>query len=75
MRIVVIDSMTLDGVARAPLMRAGLVDEYVLLITPLVLGTGSRLFPDRGAFAKLHLVEATNTNTTTGAIIATYRSA
>jgi dihydrofolate reductase len=55
------------------LMRAGLVDEYVLLITPLVLGTGSRLFQDGGAFAKLHLVETTTT--TTGVIIATYRSA
>jgi dihydrofolate reductase len=55
------------------LMRAGLVDEYVLLITPLVLGTGSRLFPAGGAFAKLHLVETTTT--TTGVIIATYQSA
>lgn len=55
------------------LMRAGLVDEYVLLVTPVVLGTGSRLFPDGGAFAKLHLVETTTT--TTGVIIATYRPA
>jgi dihydrofolate reductase len=55
------------------LMRAGLVDEFVLMITPLVLGTGSRLFPDGGAFAKLHLVETTNT--TAGVIIATYRAA
>jgi dihydrofolate reductase len=53
------------------LMRAELVDEYVLLITPLVLGTGFRLFPDAGAFAKLQLVETTTT--TTGVIIATYR--
>jgi dihydrofolate reductase len=55
------------------LMHAGLVDEYVLMINPLVLGTGSRLFPDGGAFAKLHLVETTTT--TKGVIIATYRSA
>jgi dihydrofolate reductase len=55
------------------LMRAGLVDEYVLLITPVVLGTGLRLFPDGGAFAKLNLVETTTT--TTGVIIATYRPA
>ena len=55
------------------LMHAGLVDEYVLLITPLLLGSGSRLFPDGGAFAKRHLVETTTT--TTGVIIATYRSA
>jgi dihydrofolate reductase len=55
------------------LMRAGLVDEYVMMIAPLVLGTGFRLFPEGGAFAKLHLVETTTT--TTGVIIATYRSA
>jgi dihydrofolate reductase len=53
------------------LLRAGLVDEYVLLITPLVLGSGLRLFPDGGAFAKMNLVETTTT--TTGVIIATYR--
>ncbi len=53
------------------LLRAGLVEEYVLLITPLVLGSGLRLFPDGGAFAKMNLVETTTT--TTGVIIATYR--
>jgi dihydrofolate reductase len=55
------------------LMDAGLVDEYVLMITPLVLGTGARLFPDGGAVAKFHLAETATT--TTGVIIATYRSA
>jgi dihydrofolate reductase len=55
------------------LVPAGLVDEYVLLITPVLLGSGLRLFPDGGAFAKLHLVETTIT--TTGVIIATYRPA
>ncbi len=52
------------------LMRHNLVDEYVLLIHPLVLGSGRRLFPDGGAFAALRLV-ATST-TTTGVVIATY---
>src|SRR5947208_12019658 len=52
------------------LMRRNLVDEYVLLIHPLVLGSGRRLFTDGGAFAALRLV-ATST-TTTGVVIATY---
>jgi dihydrofolate reductase len=52
------------------LMRGNLVDEYVLLIHPLVLGSGRRLFTDGGTFAALRLV-ATRT-TTTGVVIATY---
>jgi dihydrofolate reductase len=55
------------------LMRRNLVDEYVLLIHPLVLGTGRRLFPDGGAFAALQLVDAKTT--TTGVVIATYQPA
>src|SRR5260370_29509832 len=38
------------------LMRPHLVGEFVLLIHPLVLRSGRRLFPDRGAFAALRLV-------------------
>ena len=48
-----------------------LIDEYLLLIHPLVLGTGSRLFPDGGAFADLRLVDSITT--TKGVVIATYR--
>lgn len=55
------------------LMGVGLVDEYLLMIHPLVLGTGFRLFPDGGALAKLQLVEAITT--TKGVIVATYRPA
>ena len=55
------------------LMRRNLVDEYVLLIHPLVLGSGRRLFSDGGAFAALRLV-GTKT-TTTGVVIATYQPA
>jgi dihydrofolate reductase len=53
------------------LMRRTLVDQYVLLIHPLVLGTGRRLFPDGGAPATLRLVDSKTT--TTGVVIATYQ--
>jgi len=53
------------------LRRRNLVDEYVLLIHPLVLGSGRRLFPDGGATATLRLVDAKTT--TTGVVIATYQ--
>ena len=52
------------------LMRRNLVDEYVLLIHPLVLGSGRRLFADGGALAALRLVDTRTT--TTGVVIATY---
>jgi dihydrofolate reductase len=48
------------------------VDEYVLFIHPLVLGTGRKLFPDGGAFAALRLHRSKMTPN--GVIIATYRS-
>jgi dihydrofolate reductase len=53
------------------LMRRNLVDQYVLLIHPLVLGSGRRLFPDGGAPATLRLVDTKTT--TTGVVIATYQ--
>ena len=55
------------------LMRRNLVDEYVLLIHPLVLGSGRRLFADGGAFAALRLVATSTTNN--GVVIATYQPA
>jgi len=55
------------------LRRGNLVDDYVLLIHPLVLGSGRRLFPDGGAFAALRLV-GTRT-TTNGVVIVTYQPA
>jgi dihydrofolate reductase len=55
------------------LMLANLVDEYVLLIHPLVLGTGRRLFTDEGPSAALRLVDTKTT--TTGVVIATYHPA
>jgi dihydrofolate reductase len=53
------------------LMSRGLIDEYLLLIHPLVLGSGRRLFPD-GVFASLELADSLTT--TTGVVIATYRA-
>jgi dihydrofolate reductase len=55
------------------LMRVNLIDSYVLLIHPLVLGSGRRLFPEGSAFATLRLVGAKTTNT--GVVIATYQPA
>jgi dihydrofolate reductase len=53
------------------LMRHGLIDEYLLLIHPLVLGEGRRLFADGGPPASLRLVDSTVS--TTGVLIATYQ--
>ena len=54
------------------LVRRNLIDEYILLIFPIVLGTGRRLFPE-GKPVHLRLVESLAT--TTGVIIATYQAA
>jgi dihydrofolate reductase len=54
------------------LMRHNLIDEYMLLIHPLVLGSGRRLFSDHGASAGLRLVNAQASPS--GVVIATYES-
>ena len=54
------------------LMRRNLVDEYVLLIHPLVLGSGQRLFSDDGDLAKFKLVDTKTTSK--GVVMATYRN-
>ena len=53
------------------LMARHLVNQYVLLIHPLVLGTGRRLFGEGTALSSFRLVD-TKTSTT-GVVIATYR--
>jgi dihydrofolate reductase len=53
------------------LVEADLVDEYVLMIEPILLGGGKRVFPDTGRARPLELVSATTTGT--GVVIATYR--
>ena len=55
------------------LMARDLIDEYMLLIHPLVLGSGRRLFADGVAVASLRLVDGAST-TSTGVVIATYQS-
>ena len=53
------------------LIAADLVDEYRLMIEPVVLGGGKRLFPDDGSMRPLELVDSTSTPT--GVHICTYR--
>jgi dihydrofolate reductase len=55
------------------LMRHNLIDEYILLIHRLVLGSGRRLFADGSSFVKLRLTDSVTT--TTAVVIATYQPA
>ena len=55
------------------LISAGLVDEYRLMIEPVVLGGGKRLFPDDGESRPLELVSTSTSST--GVHICTYRPA
>ena len=52
------------------LLAHGLVDEIRLMIDPVVVGGGKRLFADDGTLQSLRLAESTVTST--GAIMATY---
>ena len=62
-----------SGELAQSLMRRNIVDEYVLSMHPMVLGSGRRLFPDGSPFAALRLVDTKTT--TTGVVISTYRPA
>jgi dihydrofolate reductase len=55
------------------LLPHGLIDEIHLLIHPLVLGSGRRLFEGEGALAHFELADSKAS--TTGVILATYRPA
>ncbi|MGB9307505.1 MAG: dihydrofolate reductase family protein [Mycobacterium sp.] len=57
----------------AQLVEHDLVDEYRLMIEPILLGGGKRIFPDSGQARALELVSATPTGT--GVLICTYRRA
>jgi dihydrofolate reductase len=54
------------------LVAPNLIDEYMLLIYPLVLGSGRRLFRDGSAVGSLRLVDGVST-TSTGVVIGTYQ--
>ncbi|MBV9787649.1 MAG: dihydrofolate reductase family protein, partial [Chloroflexi bacterium] len=60
-----------SGVLLQSLLRDGLVDQYALLIHPLVLGAGRRLFADDGTSAGLRLIDSKTTGT--GVIFANYQ--
>jgi dihydrofolate reductase len=60
-----------SGVLVQSLMRHNLIDSYVLLIHPLVLGSGRRLFTDGGPVATLRVVSTKTTST--GIVIMTYQ--
>ena len=55
------------------LIRHDLVDEYRILVFPVVLGTGKRLFREGSPPSALRMVDATTTST--GVAIHTYESA
>ena len=54
------------------LMQRDLVDRFVLMIHPLVLGRGRRLFPEGDPFTELRLLDSVTT--TTGVVIGTYET-
>ena len=54
------------------LLEHDLVDRFRLMIDPVVVGGGKRLFRDDGALRKLQLVDSQVA--TTGAILATYEA-
>ena len=59
-----------SGILVQSLMQWNLVDEYVLLIHPLTLGTGRRLFAEDGYRMNLKLQDVKAT--ATGVVVATY---
>jgi len=62
-----------SGALIRSLLPHGLIDEFVLITHPLLLGTGQRLFPSDGNLVRLELVRSVPT--TKGALVAYYRPA
>jgi dihydrofolate reductase len=63
-----------SGELVSTLMEHGLVDEYRLMVFPIVVGGGKRLFKDGGATANMELLE-TKTVGPHGVVVITYRPA
>ena len=55
------------------MLEAGLVDELTVMIEPILLGGGKRIFPADGGARPLELVESVTTGT--GVLVSTYRPA
>jgi dihydrofolate reductase len=53
------------------LLEQGLLDELILLVHPVVVGHGKRLFQDGGSLKRLHLLSSKTTRT--GTVILTYQ--
>lgn len=53
------------------LMQYNLIDVYILMIHPLILGSGYRLFREGGPGINLRLIDSQKTNT--GVVVATYQ--
>ncbi|HEX4724703.1 MAG TPA: dihydrofolate reductase family protein [Pseudonocardiaceae bacterium] len=62
-----------SGALIRSLLPHGLIDEFVLITVPLLLGTGQRLFPTDGDPVRLELVRSVPT--TKGALVTYYRPA
>jgi dihydrofolate reductase len=64
-------SVTGSGKLAQTLLKHNLIDEYILWINPIVLGSGKRLFTNDGDLKKLKLVNSKVTST--GVVILTYQ--
>jgi dihydrofolate reductase len=62
-----------SGTLVKTLLSQGLVDELTLLIEPILLGGGKRLFPEDGTARPMQLVKAVTAGT--GVQVCTYRPA
>jgi dihydrofolate reductase len=63
-----------SGQLVSTLMEHGLVDEYRLMVFPIVVGGGKRLFKDGGTTANMELLK-TKTVGPHGVVVLTYRPA